>query len=97
MGLEELIDQLRGLPPDELDEVVDFVAFLRRRGATAGEDREFEGDGDDVLDRVARDPALKVRFDAMLDEVSASLDRGDGIDGATFFAKMREKSRERRG
>lgn len=95
MGLEELIDQLRGLPPEDLDEVVDFVAYLRRRGAMAGQGPDVEGEG--LLDRVAGDPALKARFDAMLDDVTASLDRGEGIDGATFFAKMREKSRERRG
>ena len=35
MGLEELFDDIRALPPGELSEVVDIVTYLRTRGAEA--------------------------------------------------------------
>ncbi len=42
-----------------------------------------------------REAALK-EFQAELDRRLASLDRGEGIDGEEFFARMLEKSKERR-
>ena len=52
--------------------------------------------GDDVLAEIDADPALRERFDASLRRTAASLDRGEGTDGAAFMADMRDRSRQRR-
>jgi hypothetical protein len=97
MGLEELFDDIRGLPPAKQAEVIDLVAHLRDRDEAEDEAlmARLGRSGDAVLNEIDADPGMRARFNASLDRTQAEADAGDWVDGPTFMAEMREKSRRR--
>ena len=53
MGLEELFDDIRALPPGELSEVVDMVKYLRNRSV---DDVRQDLDAHASMDAIMADP-----------------------------------------
>lgn len=87
MGLDELIRELRDLPPADLEKVIDFGGRLRKRQA-ADEGVRDNGHGEALLDQIASNPELKSRFNAMLDRAMADSEQGMGCLTSIRFARV---------
>ena len=91
---EELGRLVPGLSEDVAAKVLDFARAQQAR--EDAEDARVDFDGEALLDRIGSNPEQRAKFNAMIDLELDAVDRGEGVDGAGFFAEMRAKSQRRR-
>lgn len=87
MSFDELIDDLRSLPPAKLAEVIDFVGRLRGR--------DDDDETDVALDAIAADPERLARFRAAIDVGLEQAERGEGQPASDVFADLASRYRQR--
>ena len=93
--LHALVDEL---PEEARDEArVVLLALARGLGdeLTSAQLDTYGRTGDDVLTEILADAALRAKFFARLDRIEADARAGKAMDGETFMAQMRERSRRR--
>jgi predicted transcriptional regulator len=85
VGIEDLFDDIRALPPGELAEVIDIVKYLRTR---TDDYSRFDGLGASLIDEIMADPARRA---ALLESVQTGLEehaRGETLDMEEVFEEL---------
>jgi predicted secreted protein len=85
MGLEELFDDIRALPPGELAEVVDMVTYLRTRTV---EERDEEASAHAMMEAIEADPVQRA---ALQEDIRRGRDehaKGESISMEEAFAGL---------
>ncbi|HEY9722338.1 MAG TPA: hypothetical protein V6D47_10005 [Oscillatoriaceae cyanobacterium] len=77
--LDRLVDVAQDLGPAGLAEVIDLAERLRRREAEEGEAH---------VRALLADPLKREKLYASLREADDSIDRGEGVDGESFFKDL---------
>jgi predicted transcriptional regulator len=85
MGIEELFDDIRALPPGALAEVVDIVAYHRTHGAEAAREAS-EAHG--MMDAIMADPAQRAALLASIRQGDEEHARGETRDFEEVFEEI---------
>jgi predicted transcriptional regulator len=85
MGLEELFDDIRALPPGELPEVVDMVTYLRTRTV---EERNEEASAHAMMEAIEADPVQRAALQEDIRRGREEHARGETYEMDEVFAEL---------